>query len=204
MDFATWLDTAFHGFDYGILSFFHGLQCDFLNGFFIKYTELGSLEFEYAIIILSMVLCVFKKTRKVGVSLFFAVLIGLLITNILLKPMVMRARPYVTMINDKFYDWYLAAGAINESRRSFPSGHSTFAFAMGTVLFLNFKKKISWIFIVLAFIIAMSRLYLMVHYPTDVIVGILIGIFAGSIGYFISKMIIKQLSKTKIKNLHNT
>lgn len=200
MDFASWLDLTFHGFDYAILRFFHGLQSDFLNNFSVVFTDLGSFEFTFFVGALGLILCLSRKTRKVGLGLFFAVVIGILITNIILKPMIMRARPYVYMAGDVFYQWYLDAGALKESNRSFPSGHATTTFAMATVLFLNIKKKFSWIFIVLAFMVAMTRLYLMVHYPTDVIGGIVVGIFAGSTAFLITKAILKLISKLSKKD----
>jgi undecaprenyl-diphosphatase len=62
-----------------------------------------------------------------------------------------------------------------ESDRSFLSGHTTAAFEIATVLFLSLRKKYSWVFLVMAFLIGCTRIYLMVHYPSDVLGGIIVG-----------------------------
>lgn len=193
MDFSAWLDSTFANFDYSILTIFSYFQSNALNDFSEVITFFGSPIYTKLMMGIGLFLCFFKKTRKIGLALFIALVVGTIVTNGILKPLVMRPRPYMTYVNDKLYEWYLAAGAHIESRRSFPSGHTTVAFEISTVLFLNFKSKWRWFFPVFALLVAMTRLYFMVHYPTDVIVGMFIGILAGCIGFLITK---------KIKILH--
>ena len=115
-------------------------------------------------------LLAFKKTRKVGVMCAVSLVFSLIFTNILIKPLVARTRPYeliegLAILIDKPHDF------------SFPSGHTTAAFATAWVMFRQLPKKAGIPVLVYAFLMAFSRLYVGVHYPTDVIGGIVLGIF---------------------------
>ena len=125
-------------------------------------------------ILLAVVLLIMKKTRKAGAAAAIALVIGALITNVCLKNMVARVRPYDTYsalipIVTKPIDW------------SFPSGHTCASFASAFVYFRLLPKKYGIPALVLACMIAFSRLYLGVHYPTDVLAGFLIGLFASAL-----------------------
>ena len=177
------------------------IHADWLTPIVSAYTHLGDSEFIIPLAVLGVVLCLFKKTRKVGMALFLAIIIGTLITNVCIKPMVARPRPFQSLVEDaQYWKWYKEAGAHEESLfKSFPSGHTTGAFEVATALFLTICcKKIKWIFPVYAVLIGCSRIYLMVHYPTDVIAGMICGILAGVIAYFITKAVLKILKKTKL------
>lgn len=194
---GQWLDRTFYKLDYAIFTAFSKLHNAVLTGFFNLYTHLGDTEFAIPMLVLGLILSFFKKTRKYGLTLFFAIIIGTLFTNVVLKNVCGRARPYVTLAGDEnFMNWYTRVGANVESDNSFPSGHTTCAFEIAAALFLTVKnKKINWIFPVYAVLIMCSRIYLMVHYPTDVFVGVFVGIAAGAIGYVITK---KMLGNEKI------
>ena len=69
------------------------------------------------------------------------------------------------------------------NKHSFPSGHTAVSFAAVAALFFSGEKKLWKISLVAAVLIAFSRLYLYVHYPTDILGGIVVGILAGYIGY---------------------
>ena len=88
--------------------------------------------------------------------------------------------------------WYEFAGAHIESDKSFPSGHTTAAFELGIAMFLVLNKKYSWIFPICSALVGLSRIYLMVHYVTDVLGGVLVGTFAGIMGYVIMTAIMKN------------
>jgi hypothetical protein len=116
--------------------------------------------------------------------------------------MFLRIRPYNTLqSNSDYMSWYQFAGSLSESDYSFPSGHTTGAFEIATALFLCFKsdkKKGAWIFPVVALCTAGSRVYLMVHYATDVIGGFVVGTIAGILGYLIMKLVVLILQKIKL------
>jgi len=132
-------------------------------------TKLGSYGIVWIIIIIY--LWTKKKYRKDGLILAVALIIGLLIGNITLKPLIRRTRPYD--VNTAFE--LLIPEQVDFS---FPSGHSLSSFAAATVLFLT-NKKLGIPAIMLASSIAFSRLYLYVHYLSDVVGGSIMGIVIG-------------------------
>lgn len=130
-------------------------------------------------IVLTVMLLADKKNRKEAVVAAVALLIDVLICNVLLKPLVARIRPYeirpyMELIISRPHDF------------SFPSGHAAASFAVVSALYLCKNKM--WIpGLVLAALIGFSRLYLYVHYPTDVLAGVLIGCLAGYMGWILYK-----------------
>lgn len=202
MTLGNSIDKMFYGFDYAVFEFFGKMQNSFLTFVAKIFTSFGDEAFVIPMIILGLVLALFKKTRKYGITLIFAIILGTLITNVIVKPMALRIRPYNTLQGDaSYWSWYLGAGALSESDYSFPSGHTTAAFEIATALFLVFrsdgKKKICWLFPVLALCTMGSRVYLMVHYATDVLCGLIVGTLAGIIGYFLMKLCIMLIDKVK-------
>ena len=119
-------------------------------------------------ILVSLALLIVRKTRPIGVTCGVAMVIGLIVTNLVIKNWVARVRPYELIpgleclvgIQDDF---------------SFPSGHPTNSFACAWVLFRRVPRKWGIPALVMAVLIALSRLYVGVHYPTDVIGGFVIG-----------------------------
>ena len=200
------IDKVFSSFDLWVFHFFGSMQCTFLTYVAKFFTTFGDEGFIIPLVVLGIVLCFFKKTRKFGFSIIIAVVIGTLVTNIVVKPMALRIRPYNTLQgNSDYWNWYIGAGALSESDYSFPSGHTTGAFEVAIVLFLCFKsekKKIAYIFPAIAICTMGSRVYLMVHYASDVLAGLVVGIVAGILGYLIAKFIVKFIfEKTKLDNI---
>ncbi len=196
------LDKAFYGFDTAIFKFFAAIQCTFLTYVAKFFTAFGDENFIIPVAVIGIVLLLFKKTRKYGVALVGAIVIGTLITNVIAKPAVLRIRPYNTLQDLDFY-WkaYIGAGALSESDYSFPSGHTTGVFEIAISMAILFgkdgKKKLSWVFPVIAVCTMGSRVYLMVHYPTDVIGGMIIGTLAGVCGWLFSKLYIRLAENVK-------
>lgn len=189
MDFSI-----FDSFDMSVFTFFgEQIQNAAMNIVANFITFFGGSEFVIPMAVVGLVLSLFKKTRKFGMSVLFAVLVGTLLTNIVFKPMFDRPRPYVYYAeNPLFMSWYEFAGSHVESDKSFPSGHTTAAFEIGVALFLVLNKKYSWIFPVFSVLVGLSRIYLMVHYVTDVLGGVVIGTFAGIMGYVIMTALMKN------------
>lgn len=159
-------------------------------------TNLGNMGFIF--ILISLIMIFFKKTRKIGVIVLFSITIGFVFTNLILKNVVARPRPFIDETAD-YYLWWKEAGSMIESGYSFPSGHTTAAMAFGLSLFLCFKKKWSWVFLLIPFIMGFTRIYFMVHYTTDVLGAILVGGLSALISYFVIKYIVKVIeSKNKI------
>lgn len=127
-------------------------------------THLGDYGFIW--IALGVVLLLFAATRRAGASILTALLFGYLVCNLTLKPLVERIRPCDIVEN--------MALIACPSDFSFPSGHTTSAFAAATALFLVHRK---WgaAALVFAALMAFSRLYLFVHFPTDILIGAVIG-----------------------------
>ena len=139
------------------------------------------------------ILFLIPKTRRTGLGMAFAMMLGLLICNVLLKPMVGRIRPYDYQIEylGKTMEDLLVAGKLlvdTPHDFSFPSGHTIASFEACVVLLLA-DKRLGIPATLLAIAIAFSRLYLYVHYPTDVIVSVFLGSLFAIIGYAIAKRI---------------
>lgn len=118
-------------------------------------------------IALSVILLAFKRTRRIGLAVGLALLMGAIGVNLIVKPLVNRVRPYDAV---GFTQLLIS----RQADASFPSGHTQASFASALVLW-HFNKKAGAAALVLAALIAFSRLYLFVHYPTDVAAGILFG-----------------------------
>lgn len=193
------IDKIFYSLDMWIFHFFGSMQNTVLTYVAKFFTSFGDEAFVIPMAIVGIVLCFFKKTRKYGFALIFAIAIGTIVTNVVVKPMALRIRPYNTLQGDaEYWAWYLAAGSLSESDYSFPSGHTTAAFEMATAMFLCFKsdkKKIAYIFPLLALCTAGSRIYLMVHYPTDVIAGMIVGSLAGAAAFGLMKLAVMIVKK---------
>ena len=138
------------------------------------------------------VMLIFPKTRKTGLAMGVALVMGLLGCNICLKPLVARMRPLVYEVEklgnsaaDLLHSGQLLVG--KPSDFSFPSGHTIASFEAAGVLMLN-NKKLGIPALVLAILIAFSRMYLFVHYPTDVLVSVVLGtLFAILANYLVKK-----------------
>lgn len=164
--------------DISILNF---IQQHMTNSFCDKVipfiSSLGNLGLIW--IVISIVLLISKKYRKVGMLSIGALVLTALMGEGLLKNIIQRGRPFTVVEGIK-----LLVKAPKSF--SFPSGHTASSFAAATVIGKEIKKFKIPVYI-LAFIIAFSRLYLYVHYPSDVLVGALLGIICANIVLYIYK-----------------
>ena len=183
---AAWLNSFFAGFDAGLVNAIHGLhECaaDWLQPImeFISLLGKGGIF----LIILSMVLLIYRPTRRFGTAMCLGLAIGAVVVNLWLKVVIARPRPYADP-QSMFYPIWLDHGSHTESDFSFPSGHTNAAFAAMVPLFILGNKKTSWLALVFGILMGISRIYLVVHYPTDVIGGFITGTMAGIIGTLIA------------------
>lgn len=173
------------GFDLPILDWIAAnLWCPFLDTVMPAITLLGDGGIFW--IALAVALLLFPKTRRVGLGMAFALLMGLLLCNLMLKPLCQRPRPYdyqyevfgklIPLIIERQHDF------------SFPSGHTIASFEAAGVIALN-NKRWGIAALVLACLIAFSRLYLYVHYPTDVLASIVLGFALAFLGNWLSHRI---------------
>ncbi len=183
---ALWLNTVFASFDQSVTASIHKLY-DLGGGFFTPFMEFVSLFGKGGIflIVLSLALLCIKKTRRFGTAMILGLAIGAIAVNVFLKVAIARPRPYADP-EGFFYPLWLTVGQNIESDNSFPSGHTNAAFAAMVPVFLLGNKKWSWLALVFGVLMGISRIYLVVHFPTDVIGGLITGTIAGMIGTLIA------------------
>ena len=180
MDIWSYLAESF---DLPILEWIAAnLKCGFLDTVMPLITLLGDAGIFW--ILCSLVLIFIPKYRKTGLSMGLSLLVGLLVCNVVLKPLVGRIRPYdyqwqhfqkeITLLVEGLHDY------------SFPSGHTIASFEAATALLIG-SKKLGIPAMLLAVLIAFSRLYLYVHYPTDVLASIVLGIGIAILSTFLVK-----------------
>lgn len=167
------------------------LRNAFLNPIVTFITHLG--DHGYLWIALLLILLAIPKTRKAGLIGAATLLLTFLLNNQVIKPLVARTRPYEVIEG-------LTILIKKPGEFSFPSGHTANSMAVGVVLFmisqqykklgdkkLYFPKAAGWIFLVLSILIGLSRLYVGVHYPTDVLGGAAVAIFDACLVFGIYK-----------------
>ena len=187
--FQNFLYNCALSFDLPILDWIQAnLQSGFMDKFMPFITIFGDAGIFWMVI--SALLVVFPKTRKTGLGMAIAMMIGLIVCNITLKPLVARIRPYdlqlqefgitIQLLGDKMHDF------------SFPSGHTIASFEAAVVMLKN-SKKLGIPAMILAILISFSRLYLYVHYPTDVIASVILGTLFALIGNALAGLIAPKL-----------
>ena len=180
----------FMQFDGNILLFIQEyIRQDWMTPIWIAITSLADDGWFW--IALSILLLIPKKTRKAGAAALLALLLNLFFTNIILKNMVARIRPYEVVAGLEILIDPLKSF-------SFPSGHTACSFAAAFAYFRCLKQK-KWgiAALVLAGLIGFSRLYVGVHYPTDVLGGAAVGMFAAWIASGIVGTVSKAFQKKK-------
>ena len=163
-------------FEIGILNKIQDIfGCAFLDTVMPIITKLGDGGIFW--IALAIIFICFKKTRKIGFCMGLSLIIGYLTGNVFLKNVVARTRPY-----DVNTEFEILVERLKSF--SFPSGHTLASVESATAIFIC-NKKIGIPALVLAGLIAFSRLYLYVHYPTDVLGGAVLGILVAILSCFI-------------------
>lgn len=148
-------------------------RCAFLDTFMRTVTLFGEGGIFW--IAIAVIFLFIPKHRKTGLMMGAAMLLGLAVGNGIMKNLIARTRPYdMPGVNVELLVKTL-------SDFSFPSGHTLVCFEAATVLTVR-KNRLAVPAAVIAVLVALSRLYLYVHYPTDVICGALLGILFGICG----------------------
>ena len=202
---ALWLNSFFAEFDFAILELYHSLA-EYAAPVLTPISEIFAVigDGAFACFVLAAILIMFPKTRKAGLCVLFSVCFGALITNVAVKNLVARPRPYASDIA-QFHKWWEAVGAHVESEFSFPSGHTTAAMAGVTGLCLGFGKNGKWwLFLssaVYVIVMGWSRNYLMVHYPSDIIGGIIAGAVGGALAYLVARIFYKVVEENQDRKL---
>ena len=159
-------------FDLPILDWIaENLYCKALDVIMPLITMLGDAGIFW--IAIAVALLIFPKTRKIGLSMGAALLMGLLICNLTLKPLAARIRPYDYQL--EHFGKQIALLVATPHDYSFPSGHTIASFEAAIALTI-YNRKWGIPAIVLAAVIAFSRLYLYVHYPTDVLFSMVLSV----------------------------
>ncbi len=178
---ALWINQTFEGFDLSVTEAVHRLY-DLAGGFFTPFFEGVSFlgKGGLCLILLSLILIFICPTRRFGTAMLLGITIGALITNVFLKVYIARPRPYADE-QSLYHAFWLLVGQNVESDKSFPSGHTTAAFACMTPVFILGKTRVRIPALLFAVLMGLARIYLCVHFPSDVLAGIVVGIFAGSV-----------------------
>ena len=183
------LDALAVSFDLTILDWIAAnLWCPALDVLMPIITLLGDAGIFW--IAVSVLFLFTKKYRKVGLGMAFALIMGLLVCNLYLKPTVARIRPYD--FQEKYMGVVINLLIEKQHDFSFPSGHTIASFEAAVVILLG-NKKLGIPAMILACLIAFSRLYLYVHYPTDVIASIILGTAFAFLGSSLSQKVMDRL-----------
>ena len=163
----------------GVLYALESIRTPVLDKIMVGVTKLGDVGIIW--IILTAILLIIPKTRRTGGVMLVALVVQTVLCNVILKNLFARTRPYdvnttVQLLVPKLHDF------------SFPSGHTSASFTAVSALYFS-KDKLWKPALILACLIAVSRLYLYVHYPTDVLGGLLLGVLSGYIGYKIMEKV---------------
>ena len=165
--------------DAEILLWFQSIRTPFFNGLFLQISNLV-----WVLIVTGIILCMMEKTRRTGIYLLMSLLVCGVVNSFGLKFLFMRTRPFLAV------EGLEHVGAIPMGS-SFPSSHTALAFAFAwMMLWLKPKKGIVLAFVI-AILVAISRMYLGVHYPSDVLAGVLVSAL-------VSYLVYKGLQKTSV------
>lgn len=185
-------------FDLSVFEWIQGIQNGFLDAVMVGITTTGNAGAIF--IVLGFVLLFTKKYRKAGLAILVALIVMLLCNDLFLKEFFARVRPFNLFESnpDKYAEWgtkYVFPELVYKpSGYSFPSGHTASAFAAATALLWH-SRKWGVPTMIFATIMGFSRIYVQVHYCTDVIGGVISGVICGFIAVLIVKFLFPVIDK---------
>lgn len=183
---------SFLNFDLSVFQWIQSIQNEFLDALMVGITTPGNGGAVF--IVIGLVLLISKKYRKAGLAVIIALLVMLLCNDLFLKEFFARPRPFNLLETDpeKYAFWgkaYIYPELISKPTSfSFPSGHTASAFAAAIALLWH-NRKIGVPVTIFSALMGFSRIYVEVHYCTDVIAGVVSGIICA----FIAVLIVKYL-----------
>lgn len=174
--------------EFDILYALQNLHSDFLDKLMLMVTSVIG-EYGLVFIVFGAILCIFKKTRKCGIAVIISYLLVLIIGNFIMKNLIARERPCAL-------DTSVMLLVEKPTSFSCPSVHTAFAFSFAMAVFMYYKK---WgiVALVFALLVAFSRMYLFVHFPSDVLIGAVLGVICGFFAFFIVRFVFEKISKSK-------
>lgn len=183
------LTDAITKIDFRILDWIHeNCISDFMDSFMVAISFLGNHAWFF--FLFAFIFLFIRKYRESGLAGFLSIGMGYLFGNLLIKNIVARTRPYdyvnhIDLLVDKLSDY------------SFPSGHTLVAFEFfAVVCYMPIKIGYKILAGILAFLMGFSRLYLYVHYPSDVLGGMILGFLFGMMGV---KIVYSIMEEKKLK-----
>ncbi len=178
--------------DVAIYQFVDSIMSPVLNEIMTFITHLGDTP---GIIwwVIGIILLIPRKTRKLGILLIGGLAVASLINNVALKNVIQRPRPYnldPSVWENAGYKYVWPDLIHQSSSWSFPSGHTSTSIGAAFAMFLGCFKNKKYLAIgiptlILSFLIGFSRIYVHVHYPTDVIAGAVVGLIGGLLAYLL-------------------
>lgn len=169
--------------EFYILDYIHKYFSNPIMDIVMKFVSfLGSFGIIW--IVITIILLCTKKHRTLGRSMTVNLAVNLVACNLIIKPIVARLRPFEFNQSIEL----LVSAPMDPS---FPSGHTLFAFAAATIIFI-YNKKVGWLMYLFACIMGFSRLYLYVHFPTDVVFGAFLGVLLAIVSHFLEKLIFSE------------
>ena len=176
--------------EFAFLYFLQELHSPLLDSIMLFFTKMGNIGMPW--IALAVIFLCFKKTRKWGIAILGSLLLKELIGNLLLKNLIARSRPC-------WIDTAVPLLVSAPSSYSFPSGHTFDAIAASVSIYL-YNKKAGIAAIIVGLIVAFSRLYLFVHFPTDVLASVVLGII---VAVFVHRLV-EKYSDNNIYKIRRT
>lgn len=171
-------------------------QSDFFNRLVKFITLLGDGAFIW--IVFAVLMLCFKKTRKGALMMLISLAVGFILNDFVLKQIFSRPRPFA--VNEDIANFITSIGLKFPSGFSFPSGHAFSSFNCALVIALC-NKKLAYVSIPTAVVISLSRIFMCVHYPTDVLAGAIMGIVVALVVYFTFGKIEKLIASRKRKRI---
>lgn len=180
-------NVFFFPWEFDVLYWFQGLHNPILDKIMVAITSLGNAGIFWIIVTaLMFILC---KDKRVAWTSLLSLLFSVLVINLILKNAVCRARPC-------WIDTSVELLVKNPKDYSFPSGHSSasFASAVSILQYARYRKQGIGA-VILAALIATSRMYVFVHFPTDVLTGVILGILEALVAGIIIRQVYKKREK---------